>query len=120
MTEKRRFPTPWSVERPSNDCYYVRDANGVRLAAVYCRDDLKNYTFGEHHLTSDEARRIAVAIARIPEFLKTLPGFAPRRVETRRRYWKASHPYHVALLLLQRRPFRSDRRNPGAHRPALA
>jgi hypothetical protein len=97
MSEKRRFPTPWSVERPSDDCYYVRDANGVRLASVHCRDDLKKYSFGEPHLTSDEARRIAVAIARIPEFLNTFPGFVPRRVETRGRYWEASHPYHVAL-----------------------
>ena len=102
MREKRRFPTPWSVERRSPDRYDVRDANGVRLAAVYCRDDLKKddlkkYASGRQDLTSDEARRIAVAIARIPEFLKTFPGFASRRVETCGKYWKASHPYQVAL-----------------------
>jgi hypothetical protein len=103
-------------EKPGDDCYYVRDANGVRLAAVYCRDDRRKYSFGDQHLTSDEARRIAIAIARIPEFLKTLPHFVPRRVETRGKYWKASHPYHVALdeaylseLPLQRRAVRSDR-----------
>jgi hypothetical protein len=77
--------------------YYVRDANGVRLATVYCRDDQNTYSFGEPHLSPDEARRIAVAIARIPEFLKTSPAFQPRRAETRGKYWKASHPYHVVL-----------------------
>jgi len=97
MNEKRRFPPPWSVERPSNDCFYVCDANGVRLAAVYCRDDLKRYSFGAEHLTTDEARRIASAIARLPEFLKPFPAFAPRRVEAQGKYWNASRPYHVAL-----------------------
>jgi hypothetical protein len=97
MSEKRRFPAPWSVERTSQDCYCVRDANGVRLAAIYCRDDLQKYAFGAERLTSDEARRIAVAIARIPELLKIEPGFVQRRTESYGRYWKPSHPYHVAL-----------------------
>jgi hypothetical protein len=97
LNEKRRFPTPWSVERMTEDCYCVRDANGVRLATVYCRDDLQHYTFGGDRLTSDEARRIAIAIARIPEFLKIEPAFVQRRSQKHERYWKPSHPYHVAL-----------------------
>jgi hypothetical protein len=93
----RRFPAPWRVERSSNDCYCVRDANGVTLAAVYCRDDLHQMKWADYnsHLTSDEARRIATAIARIPEFLKPLPGFYSREGGDPR--WKRSRPYHVAL-----------------------
>ena len=55
----------------------MRDANGVLLAAIYCRDDLHGMKWADYtsHLTSDEARRIATAIARIPEFLKPRPGF---------------------------------------------
>jgi hypothetical protein len=39
----------------------VRDANGVTLAWLYCRDDTQRYSFGASKLSSDEARRIAVA-----------------------------------------------------------
>jgi hypothetical protein len=46
-------------------------------------------------LTSDEARRIAKAIARIPEFMGRTPGFCSRDGGDRR--WKPSRPYHVAL-----------------------
>jgi hypothetical protein len=71
--QKRRFPPPWRVEQTSADVYDVRDANGVRLASVYCRDDLQKWSFGHNHLTSDETRRIAAAIARLPELL--MPAF---------------------------------------------
>jgi len=70
--QKRRFPPPWTVEKASGDALVVKDANGVTIAWVYSRDDLHrikwSQTYG--HLTSDEARRIARAIARLPELLK--------------------------------------------------
>jgi hypothetical protein len=91
---KRRFPSPWRVEQPHADCYEVRDANGLRLALVYFRDDLQKWSFGHSHLNSDEARRIAKAIARLPEFLMQRLGFYQRGSGER---WKASRPYHVAL-----------------------
>lgn len=72
MTEdRRRFPAPWTVEETPGG-FAVVDANGVRVARVYFRDDLHAYRFGQfrEHLTSDEARRIARAIARLPELLK--------------------------------------------------
>ncbi|MEG3804963.1 hypothetical protein DBT46_003855, partial [Aerococcus mictus] len=78
--------------------YVVKDATGIVLASVYCRDDLHAAQFDDYwkHLTSDEARRIAKAIARLPEFLKAEPAFPARRVKRIGR-WRSSHPYHVAL-----------------------
>jgi hypothetical protein len=95
-SQKRRFPPPWTVEKTEHG-YAVKDANGVVLASIYCRDDLHatqwaNYT---SHLTSDEARRIATAIARIPEFMRPTLGFCSREGGDRR--WRPSRPYHVAL-----------------------
>jgi hypothetical protein len=74
---------------------FVLDANGVVLAVIYCRDDLAKWTFGHTHLSSDEARRIAKAIARLPEFLKQRHGFCPRNGGHPR--LKKSRPYNVAL-----------------------
>jgi hypothetical protein len=95
--QNRRFPAPWRVEEAGADCYEVRDANGFRLVSVHYRDDLQKWSFSHDHLTSDEARRIAKAIARLPEFLKVEPAFAARRAKRIGRFWKSSHPYHVAL-----------------------
>jgi hypothetical protein len=95
MTEKRRFPAPWRVERTGEECFCVRDANGVELAIVHCRDDLQKYTYSHSHLSAEEARRIAKAIARLPEFLMQRRGFYPRDGGHPR--WKASRPFHVAL-----------------------
>src|SRR4051794_39474886 len=43
--QKRRFPPPWRVEEAGPDLYLVRDANGVRLASILCRDDLQKWSF---------------------------------------------------------------------------
>jgi hypothetical protein len=95
--EKRRFPVPWRVERTSDELYVVKDANGFKLASLYCRDDLHkaNWSYAHQYLTSDEARRIASAIARIPEFLMQRKGFLSRGGGHPR--WKEIKPYHVAL-----------------------
>jgi hypothetical protein len=62
---------------------------------VFCRDDLQQWSFSLGHLTSDEARRIANSIARLPEFLMQRRGFCPRGGGYNR--WKPHRPYHVAL-----------------------
>lgn len=96
--QKRRFPPPWTVERSSKDAFVIKDAAGITVAWVYCRDHLHRYQFDDYwtHLTSDEARRIAKGIARLPEFMKAEPAFPVRGV-TRIGRWRSSHPYHVAL-----------------------
>jgi hypothetical protein len=92
--QKRRFPPPWQARKIGSDCFHVVDANGVVLAVVFCRDDLQRWSFGHGHLTFDEARRIANAITRLPEFLMQRRGFYARGAGDR---WKPSRPYHVAL-----------------------
>jgi hypothetical protein len=92
---RRRFPPPWRVERPNADLYVVKDANGIPLVQIACRDDLKGVPFYHSALTSDEARRIASAVARLPEFLMQRHGFHPRGASPKR--YSPLRPYHVAL-----------------------
>jgi hypothetical protein len=63
----RRFPAPWHAD-PIPGGYLVRDANGQALAYLYSRDN-PTEALQAKMLTKDEARRIAVNIARRPELL---------------------------------------------------
>jgi hypothetical protein len=95
MTQSRRFPPPWTVDRPHPDSFVVKDSNGIVVATVHCRDDLQKWSFGHSKLTSDEARRIAAAIARIPEFMMQRRGFYARGPGNYR--WSTARPFHVAF-----------------------
>jgi endo-1,4-beta-D-glucanase Y len=64
----RRFPTSWSVEeRPGR--YIVKDATGFPLAYVYYQEEPGRRTAAQL-MTQDEAHRIVVNIAKLPELLR--------------------------------------------------
>lgn len=74
-TQPRRFPPPWRLlVHPA--CFEVQDATGFTIVRVYFKDRPVVGT-GPLELTSDEARRIAVNIARLPELLGK--AASPRR-----------------------------------------
>jgi hypothetical protein len=67
----RRFP-PWHADTIPGG-YVVRDANGQALVYIYSRDN-ESDALQAKVLTKNEARRIAVNVARLPELLGKRDG----------------------------------------------
>jgi hypothetical protein len=68
VTDMRRFPPPWTVEKIPGGFKKVYDANGQSLAYVYSREN-PNDAHIAGVLTEDEAKRIASNIAKLPDLL---------------------------------------------------
>ena len=71
MTNPCRFPPPWTVEELDN-CFVVTDGAEQKLAYVYFEEETGRRSAGKL-LSKDEARRIAVNLARLPELLMAQP-----------------------------------------------
>jgi hypothetical protein len=63
---QRRFPTPWTADKIAGG-YVVRDATGQAPTYLYSRENEAEARQAKV-LTADEARRIAVNIARAPRW----------------------------------------------------
>lgn len=72
MSDVRRFPSPWCVDKTETGRFVVRDANGRILAHVHAGDENSK---DSGCLTLAEALAVAEAIAKLP----TLAGTKPRR-----------------------------------------
>ena len=65
---EHRFPPPWSVEE-LEACFIVTDSAGQKLAFVYFEEEPGRRAAAKL-LTRDEAHRIAVDFAKLPELLR--------------------------------------------------
>jgi len=65
--ERRYFQPPWLVEDLTS-CFVVKARGGQELAFIYYEDDPRRRLIVKL-LSRDEARRVAAAIAKLPEMV---------------------------------------------------
>jgi hypothetical protein len=68
----RSFPPPWTVHE-SGDLFHVRDADG-QILGYFHYEVISKRRSNIERLTRDEARRMAVNFARLPDLLGGLPA----------------------------------------------
>ncbi len=64
----RRFPPPWTIDDAHDACFIVRDSTRQALAYFYFEAKPVRRSAAKL-LTRDEARRLAVNFAKLPELL---------------------------------------------------
>jgi hypothetical protein len=69
VTEPRRLSPPWDVIE-HRESFQVRTANGLGVAFIYFEDENPTRRFEMGRLTKDEALRVALNIAKLPELLE--------------------------------------------------
>jgi hypothetical protein len=65
----RRFPPPWMIEEYNNACLIVKDAIGQALG-YFCFEKEPGRRSTAKLLTKDEARRLTVNLAKLPQLLR--------------------------------------------------
>ena len=65
---ERRFPPPCSIEELDEECFIVRDADGQALGYFYFDEEQQSPAI-DKRLTRDDARRMAVNIAKLPDLV---------------------------------------------------
>ena len=67
----RRFPPPWTIEEANDACFIVGDSTGQALGYFYFEEEPGRRSAAKL-LTKDEAQRLAVNFAKLPDLLAAI------------------------------------------------